>query len=111
MAHEVVFAPEAVEDLSSLYDLIAEASAPERAFAWVEGLRLHLLSFADFPERGTRRDAIRPGLRTVGYRRRVTVAFAVMGGRIIILRVLYGGRDIEAMFRKGETLQSWGAAE
>jgi plasmid stabilization system protein ParE len=33
-----VFAPEALDDLCSLYDLVADASAPERALAWVEAL-------------------------------------------------------------------------
>ncbi len=99
MAHRVVVAPEALDDLRLLYDRIAEASAPERAFAWVEALRLHLLGFADFPERGTRRDAIRPGLRTTGYRRRVTIAFMVTDTSVVILRVLYAGRDVESLLR------------
>lgn len=100
MAHRVVFAPEALNDLRLLYDRIADASAPERAFAWVEALRQHLLGFADFPERGTRRDAIRPGLRTTGYRRRVTIAFVVTGAEVVVLRVLYGGRDVDALLRE-----------
>jgi toxin ParE1/3/4 len=71
VARSVVFAPEALVDLRDLYDLIADASLPERAFAYVERLRRYCLGLAGFPERGTRRDAIRPGLRTIGYRRRV----------------------------------------
>lgn len=100
MAHRVVFSPEALDDLRSIYDLIADASAPERALAWVEALRLHLLGFADVPARGTWRDAIRPGLRMTGYRRRVTVAFQVTATEVVILRVLYGGRDIDALLRE-----------
>lgn len=96
MTHRVVFAPEAVDDLRGLYDLIADASLPERALAYVEGLRRYCLGLAEFPERGTRRDAIRPGLRIIGYRRRVTVAFQVTGTTVLILRLLYGGRDLES---------------
>lgn len=96
MTHRVVFAPEAVDDLRGLYDLIADASLPERALAYVEELRRYCMGLAEFPERGTRRDAIRPGLRTIGYRRRVTVAFQVTGTTVIILRLLYGGRDLES---------------
>lgn len=96
----VVFAPEALADLQAMYDAIAEASSPARAFAYVEALRRHLTGFGDFPERGTRRDRIRPGLRTVGYRRRVTVAFALKDTEVIILRLLYGGRDVEALLRE-----------
>ena len=95
MTHRVVFAPEALDDLRDLYDVIADASLPERALAYVEALRRHCLGLAEFPERGTRRDAIRPGLRTLGYRRRVTIAFQVTGSTVTILRLLYAGRDLE----------------
>jgi len=65
------------------------------ALAYVEALRRHCLGLAEFPERGTRRDAIRPGLRTLGYRRRVTIAFQVTGSTVTILRLLYAGRALE----------------
>jgi plasmid stabilization system protein ParE len=48
------------------------------------------------------RDAIRPGLRTAGYGRRVTGAFQVTVTDVIILRALYGGRDVEALLRDGD---------
>ncbi len=47
-------------------------------------------------ERGTLRDDIRPGLRTVGFERRMTIAFHVESKRVVIDRVLYAGRDIRA---------------
>jgi toxin ParE1/3/4 len=102
VARSVVFAPEALADLRDLYDLIADASLPARALAYVEGLRQHCLSLADFPERGTQRDAIRPGLRTLGYRRRVTVAFHVTEREVVIDRLLYGGRDLEGLLREDD---------
>ena len=102
MARSVVFAPEALADLQTLYDIIADASLPARAFAYAEGLRQFCPGLADFPERGTRRDAIRPGLRTLGYRRRVTVAFHVTGTTMVIDRLLYGGRDLEGLLREDE---------
>ena len=102
MARSVVFAPEALADLRSLYDIIADASLPTRAFDYVEGLRRYCLGFADFPERGTQRDAIRPGLRTLGYRRRVTVAFHVTEREVVIDRLLYGERDLEGLLREDD---------
>lgn len=99
MARSVVFAPEALADLRSLYDIIADASLPARALTYVEGLRQHCLGLADFPERGSRRDSIRPGLRTLGYRRRVTIAFHVTDAAVVIDRLLYGGRDLEGLLR------------
>lgn len=97
MAHEVVFAPEAVADLASLYDHLAGAASPARALAYVEQVQVYCLDFATFPERGKRRGDLRPGLRTIGYRRRVTIAFHVTAGTVAIDRILYGGRDLEAL--------------
>jgi toxin ParE1/3/4 len=42
---------------------------------------------------------LRPGLRVIGFGRRVTIAFHIAGDRIIIHRVLYGSRDLTRTFR------------
>ena len=52
---------------------------------------------APFPERGMRRDDLFPGLRVVGFERRVTLAFHVGADTVTFLRILYGGRDIDAL--------------
>lgn len=94
MTHEVVFAPEAQLDLLDLYDMVAEDGGGERALAYVERVQAVCLRLAVFPERGTRRDDVRPGLRVIGFERRVAIAFHVGAGRVTIDRVLYGGRDL-----------------
>lgn len=66
MARSVVSAPEAPDDALRTEGAIAAAPAPERALAYVQRLRAHRLGFATFPERGTRREDVRPGLRTAG---------------------------------------------
>ena len=96
MAHEVVFSPEALADLNSLYDHIASAASPERALVYVVKLQQYCLNFSIFPERGTRRDELRPGLRTIGYQRQATTAFHIAQDRLVIDRVLYGGRNMES---------------
>ena len=88
--------------MRALYDLIADTASPDRAFAYVEAIRQHLLGFANFPLRGTRRDHIRPGLRTIGYKRRVTIAFLATGTEVIILRILYAGRDVDTLLREND---------
>lgn len=99
MAREVVFAPEARDDLLELYDFIAEQADEARARAYTGRIVTYRLGFSTFPERGTRRDELRPGLRVIGFGRRVTIAFHVMGDRVTIDRVLYGGRDLARAFR------------
>jgi toxin ParE1/3/4 len=88
LSAQVVFSPEARNDLFDLYDYIAEHSSAERALAYLNRIEEFCLSLETFPERGTRRDEVRPGLRIVGFERRVTVAFQPQSDRITILRVL-----------------------
>ena len=45
---------------------------------------------------GTVRDDLRPGLRTIGFRRRVVIAFAVHEEVVEVHGVYYGGQDYEA---------------
>jgi toxin ParE1/3/4 len=99
VAPDVVFAPEARDDILELYDYIAQQAGEGRARAYTERLLSYCLGFATFPERGTRRENLRPGLRVIGFGRRVTIAFHVAGDRITIDRVLYGGRDLARVFR------------
>ena len=97
MAVEVRFRDAALTDLFELYSYIAEASGRERAGAFVDRIEAACLGLADFPERGTRRDDLRPGLRTLGFERRATIVFRVVGDEVEIGRVLYGGRNLEAL--------------
>jgi hypothetical protein len=46
------------------------------------------LGLVTFPERGTRRDDLRPGLRITTWRRRVTIAFHITPTTVIIDRIL-----------------------
>jgi toxin ParE1/3/4 len=90
VAHEVVFSPEARDDLLQLYDYIAARSGPARARSFTERIFSYCLGFGTFPQRGTRRDDLRPGLRVVGFARRVTIAFHIADDTVTIDRVLYG---------------------
>ena len=62
------------------------------------------VALATFPERGTHRDEIRPNLRTIGYDRRITIAFSVdeKRGHVAIHGVFYGGQDFEVVLRGGQ---------
>ena len=99
MEREVVFAPEARDDLLELYDYIAGHPEAARAHAYSGRIVSYCLGFTMFPERGRRRDDVRPGLRIIGFGRRVTIAFHVTDDRITVDRVLFGGRDLARAFR------------
>ena len=101
MAREVIFAPEAQADLVQLYDYIAEDSGAMRAQDYTDRIVAHCLGLVNFPERGRRRDDLRPGLRITTFRRRVTIAFHFTETAVFIDRVLYGGRDLMPLFGAG----------
>ncbi len=91
----VVFTPEAEDDLQQIYDWIAERGGPRTALAYIERIEDYCVRFDLASERGQRRDDIRPGLRILGFERRLTIAITVETEEVTILRVFYGGADWE----------------
>jgi len=83
----VIFAPEARDDLITLYDWIADAAGPELALSYFDRLETYCLGFSHASERGHRRDDIRPGLRIVGFDRRITIAFSADERTVTIFRL------------------------
>ena len=99
MKRKVIFAPEAQDDLFSLYSYIADRSAPSTALGFINRIERYCLGLGVASERGTRRDDVRPGLRIVGFRRRVTIAFHVEADTVTIDRIFYAGRDVDRIMR------------
>ena len=94
----VVFAPEAQADLLGIYDWLAEAANLETAYRFVMRAERYCEGLSHASERGQSRNDIRPGLRVVGFERRLTIAFAVAEERVTILRVFYRGRNWHEAF-------------
>jgi plasmid stabilization system protein ParE len=66
--YTVVFTPRAERQLNTLYVRIADHGGQARADNYVGGIVADCLSLSTFPERGTKRDDIRPNLRNHGLR-------------------------------------------
>jgi toxin ParE1/3/4 len=98
----VVFTPEAQDDLFGLCDYIADHSSPIRALRYIGRVEKTCMSLQSLPERGTKRDDLRPGLRVMGFEHRVLIAFQVSLDSVAILRILYGGRSLEVAFPDDE---------
>ncbi|MGT2464608.1 type II toxin-antitoxin system RelE/ParE family toxin [Mesorhizobium atlanticum] len=94
MEYRIVFHAKAEAELEQLYDNIAERASPAVAWSFIAGIRNHCLGLSTFPQRGTERVEIMPGLRIIGYRRAVSIVFAVDGERVVILGIFYAGRNI-----------------
>ena len=95
----IAYAPAAGDDLDWIYDTVARVSTPGKASDYEHRIRDFCQRLEYGAERGTLHDDLRPGLRTVGFERRVTIAFVVEDHRVVILRIFYGGRDWGADFR------------
>ena len=89
----VEISQDASTDLIKLYDWITEAASATIALSYIERLEDYCKGFDLASERGHLREDIRPGLRIVGFERRVTIAFTVEDNRVIILRIFYGGQN------------------
>lgn len=68
MEYRIVLHPEAESELQALCDDIAGRASPSIAWNFVVGVRDHCLGLSTFPQRGTERLEIMPGLRIAGYR-------------------------------------------
>jgi toxin ParE1/3/4 len=95
----VIFTRLAERQLDALHDYIAKQANEERADGYAGRIIDFCSGFATFPERGTRRDDILPGLRVTGFERRVTIAFVVTPETVLIEGIFYGGQDFEAALR------------
>jgi plasmid stabilization system protein ParE len=104
--YTVRFAPAARDQLDAIEDYIALVSGlPATAARFVDGIVAYCESFETFPERGTRRDDLLPGLRVTSYRKSTTVAFRVdTNAQIVaIIGVFHGGQDYEAALDETES--------
>jgi toxin ParE1/3/4 len=93
----VRYAPEARAQLDALYAYIARQASPDTAWRFTDAIVDRCESLCDYALRGTPRDDIRPGLRTLPFRRRVTIAYAIAGSQVTILAIFYGGQNVAAM--------------
>jgi toxin ParE1/3/4 len=93
VAHRVTFRPRAEPDLFALYNYIANQSGHARAGDYISRIEKACMALSTYPKRGTPRDDIVAGLRTIGYERRVTIAFRVLEDTVEIITIAYAGKD------------------
>ena len=99
MPYRVVFSPRANAQLEALFSYLEGEAGAVTASGYTGAIVSYCRGFDIFPHRGTRRDELRPGLRTIGFRRRVTIAFDIDANMVTIIGIFYGGQDFEAIVR------------
>jgi toxin ParE1/3/4 len=100
MVYQVVFSPEALQDLLDQKDYLAMKVSPDFAAKHIDAVISYCESLKSMPHRGTMRDDIRLGLRIVPYKE-ATVAISVDIVQVSILGVFFGGRNYETVLRPG----------
>lgn len=95
--YRVTLRSAALADLQSIEAYIAREGSPEIAKRFVNAIAECCFGLDHFPNRGTPRDDLRPGARTIAFRRSVTILYAVGEREVAVLGVFYGGRDLEAL--------------
>lgn len=103
MIYRIVVTPEAREQLNAIYDYISGAASSDIALRFTNGIIDQLAPLKDYPKIGTPRDDLRPGLRTLAHRRRVTIAFMVEKDDVVIIGFFYGGQDFETLLREDQS--------
>lgn len=98
--YRVIYSPEAEAQLTSLYRYIARHASPSIAQKFTDAIVARCDSLDEMPLQGRLRDDLRPGLRTLGFRRRVLIAYSVEDATVTILGSFYGGQDYEALLRE-----------
>jgi len=94
VAFRVVLASRALEDLRAIFAYVAEATDVPTAEAYNKRIRGVCFGLSEFPSRGTPRDDLRPGARTVPFEGRAVVVYLVDRQTVRVLRILHGGRDL-----------------
>lgn len=96
---KVIFTARAQRHVVRLHNYITEKAGGRVADAYAARIVSFCQGLRTFPLRGQKRDDLLPGLRTIGFERRITIAFVVEEKKVVIEGIFYGGQDFEAAFR------------
>jgi plasmid stabilization system protein ParE len=86
MKYSVVMSDEADAQLRTIRRYIASSSNADIASHYTNGIAGFCQSLHTFPHRGSSRNDLRPGLRVIGYRKRVAILFEVDDGALTVTR-------------------------
>lgn len=93
MARRIGFRPRARGDLNRIYDFIDGFAGVASAWAAVERIEGRCRALVTFPNRGTPRPELHPGLRSVAAGKAV-ITYRVDAGAVVIVRIFYAGEQM-----------------
>lgn len=95
MARRLLLRPRARDDLSRIYDYIADFAGAASAARVTVQIEAHCRKLLEWPRRGTPHPELRQGLRTVPCGKAV-IAYRVEGQVVEVVRIRYGGQLLKA---------------
>ncbi len=95
----VTLTREADEDLAQIFQWVEASASARTAGAYTSELLDYVTGFADGPHRGTLQGLTPDSVRTVGWKRTITLVFKVddTRRRVVFHAILYKGRDFSAI--------------
>jgi toxin ParE1/3/4 len=94
MQRNIITTDKAKKQFAQMFRYIAERAGVLTADNFTRGVENQIERLGTFPHIGTKRDELKRGYRTVGFKKRVTIVFSVHEKDVVIHAILYGGRDL-----------------
>ena len=86
------------QHLIDIQNWIAETAGMDTAARIIDDLVARCDTLAEFPNRGTPRDDLYLGLRTIPHRRRFTICYLVKSEEVIVVGIVGAGQDLDVVF-------------
>ncbi|EJU13383.1 plasmid stabilization system [Sphingomonas sp. LH128] len=96
MTYDVQLSALAIEDLITLHQWVSAETDLPTANGYLARIEDRIAGLADFPHRGSPRDDLIAGLRTLTFERRVLIAYTVDMAIVTVQRIISGSRDLVA---------------
>lgn len=100
MTHIVLLAPLAVQDLIALHDWVREAAGRTLADRYLDRIEAKVAGLAQFPMRGTPRDDLARGVRTLVFERKLIIAYRIEEQTVRVLRIISGQRELAPLLER-----------
>jgi toxin ParE1/3/4 len=97
---KLAFRPAARADLADIHAWVSDRAGREIAVQYIERIRGTCRSLCEFSSRGSPRDDLAAGLRTIAFERRAVIAYLVEPETVRIVRILSHGRDLSRSFEQ-----------
>lgn len=98
MKYEVALTEGAIDDLDALHLRIAGEAGEAVADAYLDRVQRRIEGLSEYANRGTPRDDLAPGVRTLSFERRLVIAYRVTGAEVRVLHIFSSQREYGLLF-------------